>query len=306
MRKFIATIFTTFLLGVAHASNDVIVTHSHGHTNWTTGEILATGVAAIPPQVPHPTQARVIALRRAKMDALRNLAESVSNVRVTSQSSVKNFLFESDVVRTEIDVVIQGAKVVNEEHTGDEVNVTVMLSQAGKISSILLPLAIDERKASARYDVGNNSSIASIFNYLNRPLAFVNTNYKFASLFNIAFAQQSGEMTGIIIDASHLREFELALAPKIRDENGRILYPTNDSHMAEMVKNRPVSYHFDLEEAVTSPRVAANPLILKAKSTYMYFESDLVISNSDAQRVRDSADLLGRMNNAAVIIIVGD
>jgi len=60
-----------------------------------------------------PGQAKLMAMRAAKVDAYRNLAEQVHGVRVWGNTAVSSFVAQNDVVRTYVDSFIRGARVVS-------------------------------------------------------------------------------------------------------------------------------------------------------------------------------------------------
>lgn len=64
-------------------------------------------------------QQRLMAMRAARLDAYRNLAEQVSGFRVWGSSSVSAFATQNDNVRTYVDAFIRGARVVNMTITPD-------------------------------------------------------------------------------------------------------------------------------------------------------------------------------------------
>jgi hypothetical protein len=70
----------------------------------------------IEPKDPSMTYAEktLMAKRAAKVDALRNLAEQVKGVRITSDSSVRDFITQSDEMRARLNTFVQGARVVSE------------------------------------------------------------------------------------------------------------------------------------------------------------------------------------------------
>lgn len=116
--------------------------------------------------------------------------------------------------------------------------------------------------------------------------------------------EQNNQFSGLLIDASSVANFELATVPKIRDDEGNILYPSKNTSYDNIVKKRGVTYDFDLEDAIRNQRVATSPFIIKALSTYKNLDSDLIISSSDAQKIAQSASTLQAMNQAGVLIVV--
>lgn len=82
------------------------------------------------------SQKRLLAKRAAKVDALRNLAETVYGVRISSSTTVRDFVTQSDVVRAKLAAVIQGAREVDYVERPDgtaEVTVEVTLGQVEDI-----------------------------------------------------------------------------------------------------------------------------------------------------------------------------
>jgi hypothetical protein len=61
----------------------------------------------------------LMAKRAAKVDALRNLAEQVKGVKITSDTYVRDFITQSDEMRARLNTFIQGARVVSERQMPD-------------------------------------------------------------------------------------------------------------------------------------------------------------------------------------------
>lgn len=83
------------------------------------------------------SQQRLMAKRAAKVDALRNLLETVYGVRIDSKTTVQDFIAQSDVIRARLDSVIQGAREVDYVERPDgtaEVTVEVTL---GRVEDVL-------------------------------------------------------------------------------------------------------------------------------------------------------------------------
>ena len=66
-----------------------------------------------------PAEKNLLGMRAAKIDAIRNLAEEVYQVRITSESIVRDFVVKSDDVRARVDAYIRGARVVSEKSFND-------------------------------------------------------------------------------------------------------------------------------------------------------------------------------------------
>jgi len=109
--------------------------------------------------------------------------------------------------------------------------------------------------------------------------------------------------TGLIFDAQSLT-FTPSGSVKILDEDGREVYGSAYVSKDWADKQGIVSYAKSLDQAKANPRVAGNPLVIKAVRVTGPNNKDLVISNDDARRVRDLAKNLNFLDAAKVVIIV--
>jgi len=109
--------------------------------------------------------------------------------------------------------------------------------------------------------------------------------------------------TGLVIDAQHL-SFVPSASPKILDEDGREIYGSAYVEKEWVEKHGIVGYVKSVKEAKENPRVAANPLIIKAMKVTGANNRDLVLSNEDARKVRELSKHLTFLDHAKVMIIV--
>lgn len=98
-------------------------------------KILATGYGAMGINTTQLTlgQQRLMAMRAARVDAYRNLAEQVYGFRVWGNTAVAAFSAQNDNVRTYVDAFMRGARLVNMTTTPDgnyEATVELDLSPA--------------------------------------------------------------------------------------------------------------------------------------------------------------------------------
>ena len=83
------------------------------------------------------SQTKLMTRRAAKVDALRNLLEIVYGIQIDARTTVRDFVTQSDVVRSRVRAVIQGAREVDYQVQADgtaEVTVEVTL---GRVEDIL-------------------------------------------------------------------------------------------------------------------------------------------------------------------------
>lgn len=63
----------------------------------------------------NPGQQMLMAKRAAKVDAMRNLLETIQGVEIEANSTVENLMAEDDVIKAKVAGVVKGAVVVSEE-----------------------------------------------------------------------------------------------------------------------------------------------------------------------------------------------
>lgn len=86
---------------------------------WGPVILRAKGSAIPPPDAVSPAQARLMALRAAKVEALRNLLEQVQSVTIVSDSTVQDFMLKNDAVRAKVDGFVKGAWISEERLLAD-------------------------------------------------------------------------------------------------------------------------------------------------------------------------------------------
>src|SRR5512143_36554 len=119
---------------------DAVETTAAGVINWTVGEVYAKGIGAPPAFPGNAAQARAMAERAAYIGALRNLLETVKGVRVDAETVVENYIVKSDVIRTKVDGIVKGARIVNTQYMSDgSVEVLVSMPMRGAFLNAIVP-----------------------------------------------------------------------------------------------------------------------------------------------------------------------
>jgi hypothetical protein len=94
------------------------------------------------------------------------------------------------------------------------------------------------------------------------------------------------------------------MSPKVLDEDGREVYGSAFVSAEWATKFGIVGYAKDLEASKKNDRVAANPLVVKGTKASGTGGCDLVISNADAQGMRDMSKNLSFLEQCRVLIVV--
>lgn len=275
MRGVVVVLAVGALLGVgatwAQLGGVVEPAGSDGSIDWTKGVVTATGFGAPPSNAVNAAQARAMAERAAFLVATRNLLETIKGIRVDSATLVENMIVSSDVIKTEVNGFVQGAQIIKKQVSPDgSVQVTVAMKLNGEFSNTFLP---------------QSSGGAEVI-----PMPQ-------------GQAPPSTAFTGLIVDARGVG-VRPAVAPKIRNEEGREVYGSAFVNRQYAVEQGMVGYLKDVESAKGNPRVTDRPLLVKALKTDGPNKTDLVISNSDAQVLHGMKENLTFLEKARVMVIL--
>ncbi len=274
MKQFIFSI--AFVLGGISAQG-VVTQLDKGSINYSEQSITAIGIGFVPTNAVNAGQARRMALRIAKQDAMRQLIEIVNGVTLTSETTMSGAMVD-DVINTKVQGFIRGARPVGQpkylSDTSVEMEYSVPMSG---ISDIVLPPVTVPPTTQAP----NN----------NQPAAAANST------------TQAGGVTGIIIDARGLKA-RPAMAPRILDQNGNAIYGPGKYSRQYAVKNGVAGYSKTLETAQQDQRVVGNPMVVKGVGTSGTNRTDITISNADVSKIDMANRNYKVLNDCRVLILI--
>jgi len=252
-----------------------------GSVNWTDGYIEAVGIGAPPQRNIGTPQARPMALRAGQVDAYRNLLEVVNGVRVDSTTTVKDFTVESDIINTQVQGMVKGAKTMKQEYLSDgTVEVTVRMPMAGNFASVIVPRIMERRQAAPQAPAPAAPQAPA------------------------ASPASGGEVfTGLVVDARGIQA-RPAMSPRIIDEKGQEVYGSMNVEREYAVQQGMSGYARDLTAAQSNARVTNSPVSVKGLKTEGAGRSDIVIANADAERIRASGDNQSFLKKCRVMIVL--
>ena len=274
-RKKIIIIMTTLAFIVSILSFTVFAAESS--IDWNSGIIRAVGMAAGKSGEKRVNLARAQARRAARMDAERNLAEQVGGVQVSSESSIRDFELEYDVVRTSIEAIVKNMQEVGEPRFYDD-----------GVCEIVLELSL----------FGANSSLSEA--------AFL----PFKDEVKVAFPQPSSTSTGVntvssytglVIDCSGL-VLHPVMSPVIKNDKGQTIYGHQNIDYDKIVEFGMASYASSVNDQAVTKRAGSNPIIVKAVSVDDHNINPVIsISDSDAILIANQRDHF--LDNCAVVFV---
>ncbi|MBD3290240.1 hypothetical protein GF337_15650 [candidate division KSB1 bacterium] len=245
----------------------------NGTVNWSNQVIRATGIGAGNPNLPLVSQ-RASAIRAAKLDAWRNLLETVKGVTLTSETTVQNAMVTSDVISTKVQGIVKNTTMVGEpKYLSDgSVEVTMEMPITGALTDVVLPTTVDGQPWGQQQYQGQQQQAAASY-------------------------------TGLIVNAKGLGA-RPAMAPKILDEQGNEIYGSRYVSREWAVKMGMVGYDKDLNRARSNDRVANNPMVVKAMKVSGPNKADVVVSQQDAAQIKAVAANQNFLDKCKVMFIV--
>lgn len=319
-------------LAVAQAK-DAVVISANGTVNWSSGSVVVNGYGATPVGKEGSGLGKLHARRAAVVEAYRNLTELVHGVRVTSSSSVKDMTEKSHTIKTSIDNLIKGALITDEEYLEGVYRIQLTMQMSSRFVGAVHDKAAHSGLGASTKLQQLNGMIESVFGfflksaYADLPILSGvsirnHQQYQFAKQMlrgfkenpsitvksiedEVALYETNEKITGLIVDASTVVDFEMATVPGIRNEQGELLYPNELTNYADILKKRPASYDFSVSDALMNKRVASAPLVVASSGVYKSKRSDLVVSDEYSDVIR-RLNLSGAVNQAKVIIVVAE
>lgn len=110
-----------------------------GEINWSQKTITVTGSGAFSNTASNAAQARLMATKAAKMDAQRNLLETIKGVQVSSGAPASKVMATNEV-RSKVEGLVKNFEVVDTKYFSDGgVDVVVRMQLDGTLAEALLP-----------------------------------------------------------------------------------------------------------------------------------------------------------------------
>ena len=249
---------------------------------WNEGRITAEGFGT-PPANAYGAKANIMARRAAIVDAQRNLAEQVNGVQVDAETTVENFVINSDIVKTKVSALIKGAIVV-EEHAMPDGSYRVVMSMplygAQGLAAAVMPAIRDMTPPVPPPPVISATITTQI--------------------------QMSGTYTGVIIDAEGMG-LKPSFSPVIYDTSGRAIYGVSNINYDRAIERGMVGYAGSLYDAQTLPRIGGSPLVVKAVQVRGGNNSanpvNVVVSVEDGDRILAANQQSQMLTNGAVVFV---
>ena len=269
MKKLIS--LSILLLSLAFAQG-VVTQLDKGSVNYSEQTISAIGIGFVPQNAINAGQARRLALRIAKQDALRQLIEIVNGITLTSETTMSGAMVD-DVINTKVRGFIRGAR-----QNGD-------------------PKYLSDTSVEVEYSVPMSGISDLMLPPLTVPTAAPGETAAAPS------SPSTGGITGVIIDARGLKA-RPAMAPRILDQNGNAVYGPGTYSREYAVTNGVAGYSKSIEAAQKDARVMGNPLIIKGIATAGTNRTDITVSNADVSKIDSANRSYSVLKDCRVLILL--
>lgn len=267
-RNLVILIAVIALIGGSIASAEVVESYgANGAVDWSDRTVQAKGIA-----VQGGVGGRAGQIRAAELDALRQILETVKGMRISSETTVENFMLSSDVIRTRVEGVARNFRRVGDPvYMNDgsiEVTVEMDLTGPGRFFDVIIPSQI-----------GGGSPVYT------SPMS------------------DARAFTGLVIDARGLG-LRPAITPRVFDETGREIYGSRYVSRDWAIQYGMAGYAKTIDQAKSNDRVGDRPMVIEAVKATGANRTDLVIRDVDAHMLHAVSANFSFLQQCRVIILV--
>lgn len=251
---------------------------------FTERMIVVKGQGVAPSDRPlSPGQKEIMALRAAKVVALRELAEILSGVRVSGETCIQDAAARSDQIKATVNGLIKGAEVVHESYD-DHKEVAIVYLRLGLdgpsgLTQTLLPEIIEQKVAGGP-----------------APPQYAPPEPPPA-------ASTTEAADALIIDATG-KNLRPALINRVVVNNGNVLFEPSKIPPEILAKKGCGDYTSDLgkAKAIAASHGAKHPLVIKAAGVMR--STDAQVSEADAAVIFTENKRTNFLEGAQVVFVL--
>lgn len=265
-----------------------------GKIDWENRVIYSVGDGVMPPDVVSAAQARVRSKRAAIDEAYGRMVEMANEVRVDAESTTRNYINENRVVRTRVSGMVKNAEIEEIKQFEDgsyQVMMKMSMDGAKGLGSVLLPVQMERVRNVRVVSDTKKGAISSVTVSPSVEPAQKSTTEKALNY------------TGLIIDAKGLGA-KPAMYPRILDESGNSVYDVASANPNATIEEGLTGYRKSIDAAKQVARIGNNPLIIKAQKINGKYNADIVVSDSDAQKIFQANSKGGILGEAKVVVVI--
>lgn len=243
------------------------------------GSIVVKGEGIAPTDRPLlQGQKRILALRAAKIVAIREAAETLNGMSISGETTILNASARSESIRSTVQGIVRGAQVVKEAYNP--------ISGLGVVF-LAVPLT------------GANGVYARILPQVIPTMPFEDVPFSPPA----GFLPSVGAFDGLIVDARGV-PLKPALINRVLAENGKVVYDPTKVPRNILIERGAAEYTNDIDKAkdLLRARGSNNPLIVKAGRVVK--GTDVVVSPGDAGIIFSSNQENNFLDTAKVVFVL--
>jgi len=266
-------------------ASDIISMEGNGIIDYEKGyiEVMSLGAAKTQDKNLNQAQLRLGCFRAAEVLGYRAILETTRGVQIDSETVVKDFVTDSDMVKVKAEGSLRGAqKVPNSEDYFSDGSCGLKMRMPLMKAVQTLGQKTNRQKEIDKAIIGDA-----------RP-----------KIKPIPEDQVSADTyTGLVVNARGLG-IRPAMSPKIVDENNKEIYGTMLVSREYAIQQGISGYASDLTAAQANPRVTSNPLTVAAIEAVGAAKSDIKIKNEDAAKLTGAKGNIAFMQKCRVMIVL--
>ncbi|HBI29818.1 MAG: hypothetical protein VX420_05750 [SAR324 cluster bacterium] len=282
MRQFLTAVAIILMASLAAAENLSQSCSQQGDSaciDWDRQLIIAEGIGVPAQTAKSVAQKNATAERAARLDAARNILEMAKGVNLSSTTTLKDAMLQDDTVRTRIQGVLYGLRVVGTPRYFSDGSVRIRMEASLRET---IP-----QELYATPQAGPPQEIPAPVNTV-QPSNRIDHNQVYS---------------GLVVDARGT-DVQPAMSPKIVDEDGVELYGSAYVAQEFVQKHGMAGYVKTIDQARGNDRVQPNPLVVQAVGASGANRTDLVLGNDTASALRKIAKHLNFLREARVVIVI--
>ncbi|MDH5429204.1 MAG: hypothetical protein OEY57_13665 [Nitrospirota bacterium] len=273
-----------------NTSQSLVEYYAEGSVNWSSGSLLAKGIGIPPSSSVSASASTAMAGRAAKTVALRNLLELVQGIRVDSSTTVENYVVQSDEIQSRVQGLVTNAREIKRDLFPDgSVEVTLSMELWGEhaLLSSLSPSHNSHPSSEPDHLGGGPNSLV---------YSGVILDARGLALLPVAFPSVLDSTRRPILSSSETNHLKRA------SRGGAQYFTLKDSQQLSSIWGiHPV---VDKKESdLSMKRIGPRPLTIKGLDKVGSFQGDIIVSASDAKKIREDENLLNVLREGRIIIV---
>ncbi|MDA8138915.1 MAG: hypothetical protein M0036_09705 [Desulfobacteraceae bacterium] len=274
-------------IGRADPAKEFIEELPTGQINWSKGLLIAKGLGAPIGNTSQAASNSNQLTQLAHHKAVSNLMETLKGLRLDASHNVAQVLASNEPFQAKLTQMTAGAQIIHETRLADgSVEVTVQMPLLGGFLQMMLPDEI--RQVEPIKPVNAKGSV---------------TQPSWDSPLSEATPKREGIYSGLVVDARGIGA-KPAMVSLIVDEGGKEVYGSAFISREYAVQYGVCEYVRAMPDPGLNPRVAPKPLAARGLRILPERSCDIVISNTDAAKLRDASANLGFLKQCRVVIII--